>query len=167
MGAAVDNEEVSKRASDTGDSPYDDHEVYGRAIERQVVKTYNLFNPEDNILQPQRSPYTYYPVYEKDNALGNNGAQPRISIPANYTDRNVQDQIPENPDIDMTDANGDYGCDLPEWIFVPVFPYWILTCRIDSVGDNHMGYMGFRDAITKTLVDDGAIDIVVRDWRRN
>jgi hypothetical protein len=168
MGAAVDNEEVSKRASDTGDSTYDDDEVYGGAIERQVIKTYNLFNPEDNILQPQRSPYTYYSVYENDNALGNNGAQPRITIPANYTDRNVQDQIPENPeDIDMTDANGDYGCDLPEWIFVPVFPYWILTCSIDSVGDNHMGYMGFRDASTETLVDDGAIDIVVGDWRRN
>jgi hypothetical protein len=168
MGAAVDNEEVSKRASDTGDSTYDDHEVYGGAIERQVIKTYNLFSPEDNILQPQRSPYTYYPVYEKDNALGNNGAQSRISMPANYTDRNVQDQIPENPgDIDMTDANGDYGCDLPEWIFIPVFPYWILTCNIDSVGDNHMGYMGFRDASTQTLVDDGAIDIVVGDWRRN
>jgi hypothetical protein len=167
MGAAVDNEEVSKRASDTGDSTHDDDEVYGGAIERQVVKTYNLFNPEDNILQPQRSPYTYYPLYERDNALGNNGAQLRISIPANYTDRNVQDQIPENPRIDMTDANGDYRCDLPEWIFVPVFPYWIFTCRIDSIGDNHMGYMGFRDASTQTLVDDGAIDIVVGDWRRN
>ena len=167
MGAAVDNEEVSKRASDTGDSTYDDSEVYGGAIERQVIKTYNLFNPEDNILQPGRSPYSYYPVYENDNALGNNGAQPRISLPANYTDRNVQNQIPENPRIDMSDATGDYLCDLPELIFIPVFPYWTWICRIDSVGDNHMGYMGFREASTQTLVDDGAIDVVVGDWRRN
>lgn len=39
VGAAVDNEEVSKRAYDTGDSTYDDREVYGGAIERQVIKT--------------------------------------------------------------------------------------------------------------------------------
>jgi hypothetical protein len=30
-----------------------------------------------------------------------------------------------------------------------------------------MGYMGFRDASTQTLVDDGAIDIVAGDWGRN
>jgi hypothetical protein len=35
------------------------------------------------------------------------------------------------------------------------------------VGDNHLEYMGFRDANTQTLLDDGAIDIVVEDWRRN
>lgn len=175
MGAAVDNEEVSKRSSDTGDSADDDEEVYGRAIERQVNKTYNLFNPEDNLLQPLRFPYTYYSLYEDDNALGNNGAQPRISQPSNYTDRNIQNEIPENLHIDltdlhidMTDANGDNRCDLEELIFNPfVFPYWFLVCGIHSVGDNHLGYMGFRDASTQSLVDDGAIDIVVGDWRRN
>jgi Alpha/beta hydrolase of unknown function (DUF900) len=164
MGAAVDNEEVSRRSSDTGDSANDDNEVYGRAIERQVVKTYNLFNLEDNLLQPMRFPYTYYSIYEDDNALGNDGAQPRISRPANYTDRNVQNQIPENPrTADKTDANGDNRCDLREFIF----PFPFLTCGIHSVGDNHLGYMGFRDARTQSLVDDGAIDIVVGDWRRN
>jgi hypothetical protein len=105
MGAAVDDEEVSKRSSDTGDSAYDDEEVYGGAMERQVIKSYNLFNPQDDIVEPRRSSYTYYPLYENDNALGNNGAQPRISIPPYYTDRNVQDQIPENPRIDITDTN--------------------------------------------------------------
>ena len=168
MGAAIDNEEVSKRSSDTGDSAYDDRKVYGGAIERQVNRIYNLFNPEDNLLQPRRSPYTYYSFYEDDNALGNNGAQPRISRPANYTDRNVQNEIPENLHIDMTDANGENGCDLEEWIYNPfVFPYWFLVCGIHLVGDNHLGYMGFRDARTQSLVDDGAIDIVIRDWRRN
>jgi hypothetical protein len=167
VGAAVDNEEVSKRSSDTGDSVYDDRKVYGGAIERQVNKIYNLFNPEDNLLQPGRSPYTYYSFYEDDSALGNNGAQPRISKPANYTDRNVQNEIPKNLHIDMTDANGDYGCDLEEWVYNPFVFYWFLICGIDSRGDNHLGYMGFRDASTQTLVDDGAIDIVVGDWRRN
>jgi hypothetical protein len=68
----------------------------------------------------------------------------------------------------MTDSNGDSRCDLPEWIYNPfVFPFWFLTCGIHSVGDNHLEYMGFRDANTQTLLDDGAIDIVVEDWRRN
>jgi hypothetical protein len=71
-----------QRSSDTGDSAYDDRRVYGGAIERQVNRTYNLFNPEDNLLQPWRSPYTYYSFYEDDYALGNNGAQPRIIRPA-------------------------------------------------------------------------------------
>jgi hypothetical protein len=132
MGAAVDNEEVSKRSSDTGDSAYDDRKVYGGAIERQVSKIYNLFNPEDNLLQLQRFPYTYYSFYEDDNALGNNGAQPRISRPANYTDRNVQNEIPKNLHIDMTDANRDYGCDLEEWIYNPFVFYWFLICGTDS-----------------------------------
>jgi hypothetical protein len=60
MGAAVDNEEVSKRSSDTGDSAYDDRRVYGGAIERPVNRTYNLFNPEDNLLQPWRSVYLLF-----------------------------------------------------------------------------------------------------------
>jgi hypothetical protein len=58
--------------------------------------------------------------------LGNNGAQPRISRPANYTDRNVQNEIPKNLHIDMTDANGDYGCDLEEWIYNLFVFYWLL-----------------------------------------
>jgi hypothetical protein len=31
-------------------------------------------------------------------------------------------------------------------------------------GDNHCGYMGFRQPFLPSLIDDGAIDIVVRDW---
>jgi hypothetical protein len=162
MGAAVGNEEVSKRSSDSDNA--NDDRIFGGAIERQVVKTYNLFNPEDNLLQPERFPYTYYSQYEHDDALGNNGAQPRISRPANYTERNVQNEIPENRSTDMTDANGDNVCDLQGWIYNPfVFPIPFFTCGIHSVGDNHLGYMGFRDAITQTLVDEGAIDIVVGD----
>jgi hypothetical protein len=39
-------------------------------------------------------------------------------------------------------------------------------CRVNT-GDNHAGYIGFRNLDTKSLVDDGAIDIVVADWRMN
>jgi hypothetical protein len=77
MGAAVDDEEVSKNQSDIDHSPFDDGKVYGNAIERNVVKFYNLYNPEDDMLervdedekrtdnQPE-----FYPRFEKDDALG-------------------------------------------------------------------------------------------------
>ena len=33
------------------------------------------------------------------------------------------------------------------------------------IGDNHDGYIGFRDAVNNSnLLDDGAIDIVVYNW---
>ncbi len=31
-------------------------------------------------------------------------------------------------------------------------------------GDNHCGYIGFRQPFTGSLIDDGAMNIVVRDW---
>ena len=52
LGAAVDNEEVSKNLSDTRDSPYDDQIVYGQAIEEEVSSFYNLFNREDDRIEP-------------------------------------------------------------------------------------------------------------------
>ena len=41
---------------------------YGNAIQDEVIKFYNLYNPEDNILQ------FVYPVFE-DTALGKDGSQ--------------------------------------------------------------------------------------------
>jgi hypothetical protein len=31
-------------------------------------------------------------------------------------------------------------------------------------GDNHCGYIGFRNPFAGSLIDDGAMNIVVRDW---
>jgi hypothetical protein len=31
-------------------------------------------------------------------------------------------------------------------------------------GDNHCGYIGFRQPFSNLLLDDGAINVVVRDW---
>jgi pimeloyl-ACP methyl ester carboxylesterase len=168
MGAAIDDEEISKNPDDNQDSTFDDRIVYGDAIENHVEKFYNLFNPQDNRLRWARTPYTYYPSYEWDTALGNLGIDPQVKTidrPENYTDVNVKDEVPEDTSIDFADADGDGMCDLEEWIYNPfVFPFWFLTCGIHSVGDNHRGYMGFRDHASKLIVDEGVMDIVVRDW---
>jgi hypothetical protein len=104
LGAAVDNEKVSKDDQDSTDGI-----VYGQAIEVQVDNFYNLFNPRDNLLEPKFVPPIYYPLFEGNLALGGNGRELGVFEPANYRDINVQSEIPENPDIDMTDADGDAG----------------------------------------------------------
>jgi hypothetical protein len=36
---------------------------------------------------------------------------------------------------------------------------------ITEIGDNHRGYLGYRKPVnTLTIIDDGAIDIVVDKW---
>ena len=32
-------------------------------------------------------------------------------------------------------------------------------------GDNHCGYIGFRQPFSASLTDDGAIDVVVEEWK--
>ena len=162
LGAAVDNEKVSKDDQDSTDGI-----VYGQAIEAQVDNFYNLFNPRDNLLEPRLVPPVYYPFFEGNLALGGNGREPGIFEPANYRDINVQYEIPENPDIDRTDADGDSLCDLP-WVYIP--PNW--ACTIALIGDNHKGYIGFRDRgntlndfSDDILADDGAMDLVVDNWK--
>ena len=159
MGAAVDNEEVAKSPSYVIRSPsklfnfdnewYDAYGIksaYGNAIEKEAVNFYNLFNPEDNALE---SP-NFYPFYEQDKALGRLGSQNDIEPLSNYLDINVQNEIPF-----ITDADGDGGCDLPLTPFV---------CTIEGIGDNHFGYVGLVDN-NKMLIDDGAMNIVVKNWR--
>jgi hypothetical protein len=90
LGAAVDNEEVSKDPQDIlsdqtnwGTTKSD----YGQAIEKEVVNFYNLYNPKDKVLGPNSinpfSPFQIYPSFEGDLALGQNGSQtsPQISLP--------------------------------------------------------------------------------------
>ncbi len=158
MGAAVDDEEVAKSPSYIINSPsvlidlnewYDAYGIksaYGNAIEKEVVKFYNLFNPQDNALQT----LTLYPFFEQDDALGILGPQSDIQPISNYLDINVQNQIPF-----IRDANGDGNCDLRN----------AFVCTIDNVGDNHFGYVGFRSAVNGMLIDDGAMNIVVNNWK--
>jgi hypothetical protein len=156
IGAAVDDEEISKDSADTGDSLLDDGQVYGEAIERQVTNFYNLFDPEDNMLEPRFTPPVYYPFFEGDLAVGYEGRQPGMSstaVPSNYRDIDVESEIPN-----LNDADGDGNCDLPN-------PFIPNICTIAGIGDNHIGYLGFRDPVTDNLQDDGAINVVVGNWR--
>jgi hypothetical protein len=82
MGAAVDNEEVSKNPQDIvgdltnwGTAKLD----YGMAIQEEVNKFYNLYNSKYKVLGPNStnpfSLYQVYPSFEGDLALGQNGSQ--------------------------------------------------------------------------------------------
>jgi hypothetical protein len=156
MGAAVDDELVSRNPSDTGDSFFDDGIVYGSYIQNEVVNFFNLYDLHDNMLKP---PYLY-PTLEGDFALGYHGKQVGIDAPPApiYRDIDVKDEIPN-----IDDSDGDGKCDVP--IPNPFNPFGAEICTITAVGDNHFGYFGFRSAVDGTLIDDGAINVVVDNWR--
>jgi Alpha/beta hydrolase of unknown function (DUF900) len=152
LGAAVDNEEVSKfkRDIDIDGTNWNTIKTnYGQAIEQVVKDFYNFYNPEDNA-------NPIYPSYEGDWALGQTGYQTTpfnivLSLPANYHQTNIQDEIPPS-----CDADGDKEPDFP-----------LATNMIIARGDNHGGYFGFRDTEKDTrLVDDGAMNVVVDNWSR-
>jgi hypothetical protein len=156
MGAAVDDEQVSTNPSHIDDP---EEKVYGQSIESRVISFYNLFDTQDNALEEP-----YYPNYEGgETALGLNGAEQGISLPRNYQDVDVTKEISL-----LSDANGDNKCDLPN----PFIPNY---CSIGVIGDNHLGYVGFVSPMnggsgsnnnSNSLVDDGAMNIVVDNWRR-
>jgi pimeloyl-ACP methyl ester carboxylesterase len=162
MGAAVDDEEVSKNPFDITKDTTNSNTVksaYGEAIQEEVIIFYNLNNPEDNVLQPLPFYpidlfYQIYPKFDKDLALGQSGYQrsPNIVLPKNYVQINVQDEIKAIPDTDAIEG-WDFGlCNL------------VGFCKVD-IGDNHAGYIGFRNiSNTNLLSDDGAINIVVKNW---
>lgn len=115
-----------------------------KIIEQVVTNFYNLVDPKDKVI-----PGTY-PRVEDHTALGNTGAHKGISLPSNYIQQDVQNEI-----LPLCDANADGKPDLG------------LTskdCKAMERGFNHMGYMGFRDPTTKKLMDDGAMNVVVDDW---
>jgi hypothetical protein len=163
MGAAVDDDEVSKNAADVLSSD-GIRSAYGNAIEKEVVRFYNLYNPEDDVLEGDDECAVficqpiYYPKHEHDLALGQSGAQSGIDIPENYDQINARSQIDFN-----VDADGDWLCDL-------LIPSTTL-CSINRAGDNHFGYPGFRfrslfftPFLGGTLIDNGAMNIVVDNW---
>jgi hypothetical protein len=57
----------------------------------------------------------------------------------------------------IEDANGDGKCDLP--MSTP----FGLICIIEDIGDNHFGYIGYRDK-NGAWVDDGAMNVVIDNW---
>lgn len=148
LGAAIDNEQVSIDASDCI-SNQPQLSCSGKPIEKIVEKFYNLYNPEDNLLQIS------YPNAEPDSALGLYGNESGIRTPAkNYLEYNVRYEIP----ISLYDADANYIWDCLEF---DLSPTW---------GDNHCGYMGYRSLVFPNynkIEDDGAMDLVVNDWKNS
>ncbi len=163
MGAAVDDEEASLNPLDISADHTNVNTVkfaYGKAIQDEVVRFYNLNNPEDNALEPLPFYpfdwfYEIYPLFEEDSALGQSGFQtdPRITLPGNFVQVNVKNEIKDISNADAIDG-WDVGlCN--DYDF----------CQVD-VGDNHLGYMGFRNPEnTDELGDDGAVNVVVNHLR--
>lgn len=179
MGAAADDEKISKNQSDIDHSPSDDGKVYGNAIERNVVMFYNLYNPHDDILervdpgeQREDNQPEVYPSFEQDDALGSRGIQQaaidEVNIPSNYEEKDVQNEIPP---INDADAGAIIEAPLPECDVTSYIPPFNCTISANRSGDNHLGYMGFRDPTNSSrLIADGgegAMDVVVSDWLRN
>jgi|SRR5215212_2158550 len=165
MGAAVDDDEVSKNSADVLSSD-GIRSAYGKAIEEEVSYFYNLFNLEDDALEPgyvyplyfdcfnySENQPVYYPCFEQDFALGQKGIQSTIfdrDVPQNYVDIPVEQEI-----LNIRDADADRGCDL-------IYPsFWSpdFVCTITQVGDNHLGYVGFRGP-DNSLRDNGAMSVV-------
>jgi hypothetical protein len=155
MGAAADDEEVSRDPADTGDSFLDDSVVYGKFIQKEVIHFFNLYDRKDNLLKPSLLPPVYYPALEGDLALGYHGKQAGIDPPSPSIYRDIE---VENEILNIDDSDGDGKCDLPN-PFVPD------SCTINAVGENHLGYFGFRSAVNSMLIDDGAMNEVVSNWR--
>jgi hypothetical protein len=116
--------------------------AFGNATEHVVDKFYNFYNPEDDGLEVNQ-------LIENHNPLGLVGAPNGTALPLNYNDTNVAYEIPP-----ISDADGDGNV---EECFEDIKP-------VRLWGDNHCGYIGFRQPFEDSLIDDGAMNIVVRDW---
>jgi len=189
LGAAVDNEEVTTNPKyivedkTNWGSPKSD---YGQAIQEEVVNFYNLYSKEDNVLEPYpETSLPIYPLFESDFALGQNGSQKipydinkTKSLPSNYKDIDVTNEIKAIRDADGLEAEV-YGlcnnnisnpyCEIKNkgWDLglcnLIVFPP---KCQDNlALGDNHAGYIGFRNDNKSLLADDGAINVVVSHWK--
>jgi hypothetical protein len=113
------------------------------AIENKVDKFYNLYDPEDDGLTVNQ--------LENRKPLGLVGAL-NLDVPSKYNERNVVYEIPP-----FSDADGDGNV---EECFEDTNPAKVW-------GDNHCGYIGFRNSTTGSFLDDGVMNIVVEDWRNH
>jgi pimeloyl-ACP methyl ester carboxylesterase len=152
VGAAVDNEQISTNAADCSDN-IPSLPCSGEAIDAEVGEFFNLYDPEDNLLQ-----FVYDDV-EHDNALGWCGEEggagtswwlcfgaDDTSEPEKYYEYTVRMELPAYSDSDV-----DNDCD-------------DTLCLIFVRGDNHFGYLGYR-GFTIPIINNGAMDEVAADWR--
>jgi hypothetical protein len=148
LGAAINNNQIEKNS------------FLGNATEHVVENFYNLFDPEDDGLQfnkwyengifnlgllgvpPENATLKYLP-------LGLVGVLPE-KRPANYNETNVASEIPA-----ISDADGDGNIE-------ECFEEFKQALK---EGNNHCGYIGFRNPFSPQLINDGAINVVVEDWK--
>lgn len=116
--------------------------LLGNATKNVVDKFYNLYNPEDDGLKVNQ-------FIEFHQPLGLVGA-PKGTVIFNYADTNVTYEVPP-----FSDADGDGNI---EECFeeINLVKIW---------GDNHCGYIGFRQPLSYPLLDDGAINVVVENLK--
>ena len=117
--------------------------LLGNATENVVDKFYNLYDPEDDGLTVNQ--------LENRHPLGLVGAL-KLNVPSNYNEANIVYEIPP-----LSDADGDGNI---EECFEDINP-------VKVWGDNHCGYIGFRNSTSGSFLDDGAINVVVEDWRNS
>jgi hypothetical protein len=117
-------------------------DISGNAIKDEVDKFYNLYDPEDDGLTANQ-------LIEKHQPLGLVGTL-KMKVLSNYNETNVAYEIPP-----LSDADGDGNV---EECFEETNPAKVW-------GDNHCGYIGFRNSTTGSFLDDGVMNIVVEDWR--
>jgi hypothetical protein len=172
LGAAVNAEQISL------DQSHCVHNVpalkcSGAAIESESNHFYNLYDPEDNMLGPEhvtnlfcplcgditfKSPYQYT---EDHDALGAIKKDSTTNGPSNYHEHNVLSKI-----IADADSDKDKECDLRVNLKNFGYPFDSYYCTITKLGDNHLGYMGYRSSTNRHLISNsGAIEVVVTDWK--
>jgi hypothetical protein len=115
---------------------------FGLYIRNEVNQNqfHNKFSPQDDTLE------TAYRDTEGHIALGENGAENLLTELSNYyQEENVSTEI-------SRDVNGNGILD-----------------RNDkpNLGDDHMGYAGVVNRNNGELTSNGAIDLVVEDWKNN
>lgn len=138
LGAAIDYNQHSKNPTDCIVNQ-NSLNCSGVVIQDEVESFYNLFNPQDNMLQ-----YSYTFAEGGDIPLGLNGINENVdidNIPDNYNEKNVKYEIPLFPDVDR---NGIFDC-----------------FEIGFQGSNHCGYMGARSGYINTPFHDFIINEVL------
>lgn len=157
LGAAVNLEQISTNPSNCLIDELS-IECSGRAIESQVQDFYNYYNTEDNMISSFKIPFTLlefssvYQISENNIALGSTAIEITPNVPYNFH----QDDVTLEIRI-LSDADSNGTCDIR--YYYNGFRY----CTIFLYGDNHQGYIGFRDS-DDNFMNNGAIDKVVNTW---
>ncbi|MPZ07354.1 MAG: hypothetical protein GEU26_13220 [Nitrososphaeraceae archaeon] len=125
----------------------------GNAIEQVVDKFYNLYSTQDDGLEFNR-------FFEGHDPLGLVGLSKYSTEnwPRNYDETDVTNAIPP-----LSDADGDGNL---EECFEEYNPMFVPDTQ-HGFGENHCGYIGFRQPFSNLLMDDGVVDVVLGDWTKS